>query len=82
MVATHAIERGLTLHPLLLCTDEMVYRGQKLDMSSIKCQCFNEQLLFCFILNCYNFITFQTSGKFLLHLSIQGSFDDSQVIVD
>ena len=41
MVATHAIERGLTLHPLLLCTDEMVYRGQKLDMSSIKCQCFN-----------------------------------------
>ena len=24
----------------------------------------------CFILNCYNFITFQTSGKFLLRLSI------------
>ena len=41
MVATHAIERGLTLHPLLLCTDEMVYHGKKLDMSSIKCQCFN-----------------------------------------
>ena len=63
MVATHAIERGLTLHPLLFCTDEMVYRGQKLDMSSIKC--------------CYNFITFQTSGKFLLRLSIV-----SQIIIE
>ena len=36
MVPTHAIERGLTLHPLLFCTveqtDEMVYLVQKLHV--------------------------------------------------